>query len=69
MSHVGTGQSITTISDDALLALLLRTDLPRYLTNIYNAEADRRMAARDQQAVPVMTTAMTMNLPFLPGGE
>jgi hypothetical protein len=51
-----TGQSITDISDEALLELLLRQDLPGYLTNIYNTEAHRRMAqsiVQGQQELPI----------------
>ena len=68
--NTNSGQSLTELDDEALLQLLLRTDLPRALTDIYDREAHRRMATRDQQAVPVITTTMTtMNLPFLPGDE
>lgn len=64
------GQPLAEISDELLLELLLREDLPGYLTNIYNVEVDRRMAGRDQHAMTVMTTTMTtLNLPFFSGAE
>lgn len=44
-----TGQSITALSDEALLELLLREDLPGYLTNTYNMEAHRRMALMEKR--------------------
>lgn len=37
------GQSLYALDDASLLQLILRPDLPRFLTNIYNDEADRRM--------------------------
>jgi hypothetical protein len=58
------GQSLTALDDHALLQLLLRQDLPGYLTDIYNSEADRRLAAVKE---PQPTT--TMSLPFLQGGK
>lgn len=38
-----TGQSLRTLPDADLLQLLLREDLPPYLTTMYAGEADRRM--------------------------
>lgn len=46
-----TGTSLRTLDDASLLQLLLREDLPRYLMNAYNSEADKRM-----QSLP--TTAL-----------
>ena len=46
MSSVGrnfSGQSLSEVSDEALLELLLRDDLPRFLMDTYGHEADRRM--------------------------
>jgi hypothetical protein len=37
------GQPITAISDEDMLQLLLRDDLPRFLNELYADEADRRM--------------------------
>jgi hypothetical protein len=37
------GQSLRTLDDESLMQLLLRDDLPPYLNNLYNVEADRRM--------------------------
>ena len=37
------GQSLTALDDESVIQLLLRQDLPPYLTTMYNAEADRRM--------------------------
>jgi hypothetical protein len=52
MNRMGsTGQSLTTISDELLLQLLLRTDLPRYLMDVYGSEADRRIGKQAQQKV------------------
>jgi hypothetical protein len=41
--HTNSGQSLATLDDHALLELLLRDDLPRYLNDRYAGEADRRM--------------------------
>jgi hypothetical protein len=38
------GQSLHTLDDASLLQLLLRDDLPDFLTTMYSDEADRRMA-------------------------
>ncbi|MBI5315844.1 MAG: hypothetical protein HZB34_07725 [Nitrospirae bacterium] len=61
MTMTGPSPSLATLDDPALLQLLLRQDLPPFLTTMYASEADRRMAAHDQPAVPGM---MTLNLPF-----
>jgi hypothetical protein len=45
------GQSLTTLDDEALLQLILRNDLPGYLMDLYADEADRGMATLAQQEV------------------
>ena len=59
-----TGSSLHSLDDPTLLQLILRTDLPRFLIDVYNAEVDRRIAEQDQHAVTVITT---MNLPYSQG--
>lgn len=45
------GQSLHAVDDESLLQLLLRPDLPDFLTTMYNDEVDRRMGTLTPEAV------------------
>lgn len=52
------GQSLRTLDDADLLQLLLRPDIPGFLLDVYNTEADRRM--KPQPITALYTEALTL---------